>query len=120
MKRILAKAYIWLLLVILYAPLVFIAVFSFTESKVLGSWDSFSFRLYANLLTGNMQGSSSLLKAVENTLLIAIASATLATLLGTIAAIGIHNMKGRSRRIVIINGKVCRKSWKGYQTKRRR
>ena len=100
MKRILAKAYIWLLLVILYAPLVFIAVFSFTESKVLGSWDSFSFRLYANLLTGNMQGSSSLLKAVENTLLIAIASATLATLLGTIAAIGIHNLKGRSRRVV--------------------
>ena len=100
MKRILAKAYIWLLLVILYAPLVFIAVFSFTESKVLGSWDGFSFRLYQNLLTGNMQCSSSLLKAVENTLLIAIASATLATLLGTIAAIGIHNMKGRSRRIV--------------------
>ena len=100
MKRIFAKIYIWILLIILYAPLVFIAVCSFTESKVLGSWDGFSLRLYQNLLTGNMQGSSSLLQAVENTLLIAIASAFLSTMLGTIAAIGIHNLKGRSRKVV--------------------
>ena len=100
MKRIIAKVYIWILLIVLYAPLVFIAVCSFTESRVLGSWDGFSLRLYQNLLTGNMQGSSSLLQAVENTLLIALASALLSTLLGTIAAIGIHNLKGRSRKIV--------------------
>ena len=38
MKKILAKIYIWILLALLYAPLVFIAIFSFTESKVLGNW----------------------------------------------------------------------------------
>ena len=36
MKKILAKCYIWILLILLYAPILFIAVFSFTESKVLG------------------------------------------------------------------------------------
>lgn len=100
MKKILAKAYIGILLVLLYAPLVFIAVFSFTESKVLGNWKGFSTRLYRNLLTGDMQGNSSLLTAVENTLLIAVVAALFATILGTVAAIGIHNMTGRKRQAI--------------------
>lgn len=100
MKKFLAQTYIWILLVLLYAPLVFIAVFSFTESKVLGSWTGFSTRLYANLFTGDMQGTGSLLQAVENTLLIALISAVFATLLGTVAAIGIHHLKGRRRQAI--------------------
>ena len=98
MKKVLAKLYIWLILVVLYAPLVFIAIFSFTESKVLGSWEGFSTTLYQNLLTGDMQGNASLIAAVRNTLLIAIIAALISTLLGTIAAIGIHNLKGRKRQ----------------------
>jgi len=100
MKKFFAQAYIWILLVLLYAPLVFIAIFSFTESKVLGNWTGFSTRLYANLFTGDMQGSSSLLSAVENTLLIALIAAAFSTLLGTVAAIGIHNLRGRTRQTV--------------------
>ena len=100
MKKFFAQAYLWLLLLLLYAPLVFIAIFSFTESKVLGNWTGFSTRLYANLFTGNMQGSSSLLAAVQNTLLIALAAAILSTLLGTVAAVGIHNLRGRSKQAV--------------------
>ena len=100
MKKILAQTYIYVLLVLLYAPLVFIAIFSFTESKVLGNWTGFSTRLYANLFTGNMQGSSSLLSAVENTLLIAMIAAAFSTLLGTIAAVGIHNLRGRTKQTV--------------------
>lgn len=98
MKKVLAKLYIWLILVVLYAPLVFIAIFSFTESKVLGSWEGFSTTLYQNLLTGDMQGNASLIAAVRNTLLIAIIAALISTLLGTVAAIGIHNLKGRKRQ----------------------
>ena len=86
MKKILAKIYIWILLALLYAPLVFIAIFSFTESKVLGNWTGFSTKLYSNLFTGNMQGTGSLI------------AAGLSALLGTTAAIGIHNLKGRKRQ----------------------
>ena len=100
MKKFFAKLYLWILLVILYAPLVFIAVFSFTESKVLGSWEGFSTHLYRNLLTGQMQGNASLLAAVENTVLIALVAAAFSTLLGTVAAIGIHNLKGRKKKAV--------------------
>ncbi len=97
MKKIFAQIYIWLLLALLYAPLLFIAIFSFTESKVLGNWTGFSTKLYTNLFTGSMQGTGSLLSAVENTLLIALIAAGISTLLGTVAAIGIHNLTGRKR-----------------------
>ena len=101
MKKFLAQAYVWLLLVLLYAPLIFIAIFSFTESKVLGNWTGFSTRLYTNLFTGGMQGSASLLSAVENTLLIALIAALFSMVLGTIAAIGIHNLRGRKKQAIV-------------------
>jgi spermidine/putrescine transport system permease protein len=97
-KTLAARVYIWLLLIVLYAPIVFIAIFSFTEAKSLGNWTGFSVQLYQNLFTGSMQNSSGLLSAVQNTLLIALAASAVATVLGTLAAIGIFNMKGRRRR----------------------
>ena len=98
--KLFARLYIWLILIILYAPIVFIAVFSFTEAKSLGNWTGFSFKLYQNLFTGSMQNSSGLLSAVENTLLIALIASVIATLLGTVAAIGIYNMKGRRKNVM--------------------
>ena len=100
MKRFFAQAYLWILLIALYAPLVFIAVFSFTESRVLGNWTGFSTQLYENLFSGQMQGSASLLSAVKNTIVIALVAAALSTLLGTIAAIGIHNLRGRKKKTI--------------------
>ena len=98
MKKVFAQIYLWILLILLYAPLVFIAIFSFTEGKVMGRWSGFSTQLYENLFTGRMQGSASLISAVENTLLIALVSAAVSMALGTVAAIGIHNLSGRKRR----------------------
>ena len=100
MKRYFAQCYIRLLLIILYAPIVFIAVFSFTESKVLGNWTGFSTELYSNLFTGNMQGTNSLMQAIENTLIIALIAAVVSTFLGSVAAIGIHNMRGKTKQAV--------------------
>jgi spermidine/putrescine transport system permease protein len=97
-KKIMAKAYLWLLLVVLYAPIAFIVVFSFTEAKSLGNWTGFSTQLYKNLFTGSMQNSSGLLAAVNNTLIIALVASIFATVLGTIAAIGIFHLRGRKKQ----------------------
>ena len=97
MKKFFAQAYIWILLILLYAPLVFIGVFSFTESRVMGNWTGFSTKLYGNLFSGIMNGDSALTAAIKNTLLIALVAAAVSTLLGTIAAIGIFNLKGRKK-----------------------
>ena len=98
MKKILAKAYVWIVLALLYAPLVFIAIFSFSESKVIGNWTGFSTDVYRRFFTGEFAGSSALYSALINTLVIALTAALVATLLGTLAAIGIFNLKGRKRR----------------------
>ena len=99
-KRILAKSYLWLILAVLYAPIIFIAVFSFTEAKSLGNWTGFSVNLYKSLFTGNIQNSGGLISAVENTLLIALIASIVATIMGTVAAIGIFNLRGKKKQTV--------------------
>ena len=99
-KKIVSRVYLWVVLAVLYAPIVFIAVFSFTEAKSLGNWTGFTFDLYKNLFTGATSGSVSLMNALKNTLIIAFAASIVSTILGTFAAIGIHNMKGRWKRSI--------------------
>lgn len=98
MKKFFAKSYIWLLLAMLYAPIIIIAIYSFTEAKVLGNWTGFSLELYKNVFGGGL--NSSLMKAIQNTLSIGILAALLSTMLGTVSAIGIHNLYGRKRKVM--------------------
>ncbi|MGM9837294.1 MAG: ABC transporter permease [Paludibacteraceae bacterium] len=104
-SRFAGQAYLWLILVVLYAPILLICVFSFTKSKVFGNWTGFTFGLYENLLTGydyadNVQVDPNLYRAILYTVIIALAAALISTVLGTLAAIGIYNMRQRDRRIV--------------------
>ena len=101
MKKFFAKAYIWFLLVILYAPIIFIAIFSFSESRVLGNWTGFSTSLYANLFASHAASATSLLKAIYNTLIIALISAFVSMILGAIAAIGIYNLRSRNKSVML-------------------
>lgn len=98
MNKTFANIYLWTLLLVLYAPIVIILIFSFTEAKVLGSWTGFSTELYASLFRGD--AGSALNQAILNTAIIALVSATVSTILGSIAAIGIYNMKRGQRRAV--------------------
>ena len=99
-----SQLYLWLLMMVLYAPIALIAVFSFTKSKVLGNWTGFSMDLYANLFTG--QADAGLNSAIWYTVVIALVAATCATILGTLAAIGIYNMRARSRKVVSLLNSV--------------
>lgn len=64
MKKVLANIYLWVVIAVLYAPILIILVFSFTEAKVLGSWNGFSMNLYANLFKG--EAGPSLNSAIFN------------------------------------------------------
>lgn len=97
-QKLIAQAYLWLLLIVLYSPIAIIAVFSFTEAKVLGNWTGFSTELYRSLLSGGVNGS--LIQAIKSTLVIGIISAFFSTILGSIAAIGIHNLRGPKRKFI--------------------
>jgi len=86
-KRIFAQAYLWILLLLLYSPIVIIVIYSFTEAKVLGNWTGFSTKLYSSLFTTGTHHS--LMNALINTVTVALIAATASTLLGSITAIGI-------------------------------
>lgn len=110
-RKVLCQGYLWLLLLLLYLPIIIIVAFSFTEAKVMGNWTGFSLRLYRNLLADGTHHS--LTAALTNTVSIALISATVSTLFGTITAIGIHNLRAGQRRAIefvnnipILNGDV--------------
>ena len=84
-KKIFAQTYLWVLLLLLYSPIVIIVIYSFTEAKVLGNWTGFSTKLYSSLF--NTGAHHSLMNALINTITIALLAATASTLLGSIAAI---------------------------------
>lgn len=97
-RKVLSKIYLYLVLLVMYAPLIFIFVFSFTKAKSLGNWTGFTLDLYQSLFTGATEGARSILDALWSTLLIALVSSTVAMVLGTLAAVGIYNMRGRSKK----------------------
>ena len=77
-KKIFAQAYLWILLLLLYSPIVIIVIYSFTEAKVLGNWTGFSTKLYSSLFTTGAHHS--LMNALINTITIALLAATASTL----------------------------------------
>ena len=83
--RILARVFVGIMLLIMYAPILLLMVFSFTEAKVIGSWTGFSLDLYPDLFR-----NTEIVTAVVNTVVVALSSAAVSTVLGTVGAIGIH------------------------------
>jgi spermidine/putrescine transport system permease protein len=97
-KKYLAQTYLYILLTILYAPIAIIIIFSFTNSKSIGEWKGFSFDLYTSLFSGEAQHASTLSSAITNTLFIALIAATVSMLLGSLAAVGIYNIRNKNIR----------------------
>ncbi len=75
-----------LCLVILYAPLVVVTIYSFNASQSLTNWEGVSLRWYADVFTG--PESAKFKTAAKNSFIIAIIAATTATTIATLAATG--------------------------------
>ena len=92
MKRF-SKFYIGLILFLLFAPIAVMIFFSFNEGKSTAVFSGFSLKWYAELFS-----NSEILNALKNSLILAVASAAISTVLGTAAAFGIHHMKQKHFR----------------------
>ncbi|HOA41702.1 MAG TPA: ABC transporter permease [Halanaerobiales bacterium] len=97
MKRFLARGYAALIYLFLYAPILILIVFSFNASKSRGNWAGFTLNWYLELFQDRQ-----IMKALYYTMVIAVLSAIIATVIGTAAAIGIHNMK-RLKKTIVMN-----------------
>lgn len=96
MRNILRRLYIILIFIFLYAPIVTLMVLSFNASRTRAKWGGFTLKWYAALLDNR-----TILQALANTLLLAFLSALISVIIGTIATLAIHNMKRRSRAVVM-------------------
>ncbi|MFA5449634.1 MAG: ABC transporter permease [Clostridia bacterium] len=97
-KKLFSKGYILLILALLYTPILFIVVFSFSGNSRFTFSDGFTLDSYRAIFTSEQ--TPYLLQALKNTFFIAAVSSVAATILGSIAAIGIYSLKRRSRRVV--------------------
>lgn len=84
----------------LYLPILLLVLFSFNDSRLVTVWGGFSFKWYVSLLENRQ-----LLEAAWVTLRIAFLSATLALVLGTLAAITLVRL-GRFRGRTLFSGMV--------------
>ncbi len=96
MKSLSSKIYMYLLYIFLYLPILVLIVFSFNQSKSRANWTGFTFHWYADLFRDER-----ILTALLNTVIVAVCASVFATVLGTMAALGIYSMKKTGRTLLM-------------------
>lgn len=94
MKKLTSKLYVFLIMLFLYMPIAVLIVFSFNDGKTT-VWKGFTLKWYVELFR-----DSSIMTSLGNSLLIAVLASLIATVLGTAAAIGIYNFRGKARSLI--------------------
>lgn len=95
-KKIVGKCYLGLIFVFLYAPILTLIVLSFNESRFRSKWGGFSLKWYGKLFE-----NEAIMEAFGTTILLALVSAAVATVLGTMAGLAINSMK-RIPRVLLM------------------
>ncbi|GFP76882.1 ABC transporter permease [Clostridium fungisolvens] len=95
-KKLGSKFYLSLVFLFLYAPIIVLIIFSFNNSKSMAIWEGFTFKWYKELISDDR-----ILTALYYTLSVAIISATVSTVVGTLSSIGIFKMRGLSKKIIL-------------------
>ncbi|MGI6538258.1 MAG: ABC transporter permease [Caldicoprobacterales bacterium] len=96
MMRFLKKTYVFLIFAFLYAPILILIIFSFNQSKSRANWEGITLKWYMELFKDRQ-----IMSALYNTILIAVLSSIVATLIGLIASIGIFSMKKLQQKVVL-------------------
>jgi spermidine/putrescine transport system permease protein len=95
--KVLQIAYIAIILVLMYLPVLFIIILSFNSSLVGNEFKDFTFTWYLQMFS-----KKKLTDAIMNTLTISILSTVLSTVLGTLFAIGINSLSKKHRQGLIL------------------
>ncbi len=108
MKKIVGYAFLCIMIVVMYLPILVLAVYSFTDSSNIGAIHGFSVQNYITLFT-----KPELSKMIWGTVLLALTSAVLATILGTLGGIGAFysrklssNVIGMVNQVPVVNADV--------------
>lgn len=90
------NGYLGLIVLFMYAPIFMLSALSFNAGKSRAHFSGFSLHWYTEMFQ-----DEAIIAALQNTLIIAFVSASIATVLGTMAAVAIRNMKKLPRNLII-------------------
>lgn len=96
MKKFFKRFYLALVLIFLYVPIVVLIVQSFNAGRSRAKWEGFSVQAYIDLFQ-----NTAIMNALQVTLSVAVLAMVISTILGTLAAIGIHAMKKRPQALMM-------------------
>ena len=85
-----------LMFIFLYIPMIVLVVASFNTGKDITNFEGFTLHRYVELFQ-----DEHLLNLLRNSIVVSVLSTLVATTFGTVAAIGIHNLKPRLRKVVM-------------------
>lgn len=95
-KKSAERIYLCLIFLFLYLPILVLIVLSFNDSKAKVVWGGFTLRWYRELFS-----NTAIMEAFYTTIFVSLASALLATILGTLAALGIDAMRKRGKAVML-------------------
>jgi spermidine/putrescine transport system permease protein len=101
MKKIISSSWLGLVLLFMYFPIVILAVYSFMDTPTIGAAGHFSFQNYVKLFT-----TPELTEMIVGTLSLAFKAAIIATILGTMGAIGAFYSKKGMRGFVVAANQI--------------
>ena len=95
-KKCASRIYMFIIFAFLYLPIIVLIALSFNNSKTKVVWGGFTLRWYTNCFQ-----DEKIMSAFITTLQITFLSAIIATLIGTLAALGINAMRKRNQTIYL-------------------
>ena len=96
LENFIKRFYLFIIFLFLYTPIITLMVFSFNNSKTMGKWSGFTLKWYEQLFSNQR-----LMSALYYTILIALLASVIATIVGTISAIAISQMKGKLKALIL-------------------
>lgn len=96
MKKFCGNMYLVIIMLFLYLPILTLILLSFNESKSMAVFTRFSLKWYKEMFHSRL-----ILGAIVNTFSIAILAAMIATVIGTLAVIGIESLRRRTENILL-------------------
>lgn len=108
MKKFISAMFVCIMLALIYTPIIILVVYSFTDAPNIGPIHSFSMHNYVTLFT-----KDELRGMIVGTVVLAVGSAILATVLGTLGAIGafyskkmVSNSINAMNQVPVVNADV--------------
>jgi spermidine/putrescine transport system permease protein len=95
MKRALRNIYLTSVYLFLYVPILILIIYSFNDSKYSTNWQGFTLKWYAQLFS-----DSPLKEALVNSIIIALSSSVIATILGTLGALAFYRYRFIGRKVL--------------------